>query len=143
MELLQNHMLTCPIVRECGVYSGKLSIEQRGDVIEVSKEPLVGCQQDVLLVQLQSGGVGLNLQHFDRVVFMGPWWTAAIMDQAIGRAVRIGQTKKVIVHHIVLKEEDTFNIDKMMMEKAASKRELCEKALGFATGQQKQSLCRE
>jgi SNF2 family DNA or RNA helicase len=68
-----------------------------------------------------SGGVGLNLQHFDRVVFMGPWWTAALMDQAIGRAVRIGQTKKVLVHHLVLKEEESTNIDLMMLEKAEMK----------------------
>ena len=92
----------------------------------------MGCQQEVLLVQLQAGGVGLNLQHFDRVVFMGPWWTAAIMDQAIGRAVRIGQTKKVMVHHLVLKEEETFNIDKLMLEKAESKRDLCAKILDLA-----------
>lgn len=143
MQLLQDHMQMCPVIRKCGIYSGQLTTEERNKVIEVSKEPLMGLQQEVLLVQLQSGGVGLNLQHFDRVIFMGPWWTAAIMDQAIGRAVRIGQTKKVIVHHLILKEEDTFNIDKVMTEKAESKRELCEKVLGFAAGQQKQGLCRE
>jgi SNF2 family DNA or RNA helicase len=143
MQLLQEHLLDCPVVRECGIYSGHLSAEERMEVIKTSKEPLAGCQQEVLLVQLQAGGVGLNLQHFDRVVFVGPWWTAAIMDQAIGRAVRIGQTKKVVVHHLILKEEETFNIDKMMLEKAESKRDLCEKILGLAAGQQKETLGRE
>jgi SNF2 family DNA or RNA helicase len=108
------------------MYNGKLSASEREEVIATSKEPLYGKQQEVLLVQLLSGGVGLNLQHFDRIVFMGPWWTAAIMDQAIGRAVRIGQTKQVIVHHLILKEEQTMNIDRMMLEKADSKRELCQ-----------------
>ena len=63
---------------------------------------------------------------------MGPWWTAAIMDQAIGRAVRIGQTKKVIVHHLLLKEEESMNIDKRMIEKAEEKRTLCDEFLSYA-----------
>ena len=140
MELLQNHLMESAVVRECGIYSGKLSAAEREEVIEVSKEALFGLQQEVLLAQLMSGGVGLNLQHFDRIVFMGPWWTAALMDQAVGRAVRIGQTKRVIVHHLVLKEEESTNIDRMMLEKAETKRGLCDEFLGYAKGQEKQSL---
>ena len=140
MELLQSHLMNSPVIRECGLYSGKLSPAEREEVIETSKEPLEGVQQEVLLAQLMSGGVGLNLQHFDRIVFMGPWWTAALMDQAIGRAVRIGQTKKVMVHHLVLKEEESTNIDMMMLERAEMKRDLCEEFLSFAKGQEKQSL---
>lgn len=142
MELLQNHLMDCPVIRECGLYSGRLSPSEREAVLETSKESLVGLQQEALLVQLLSGGVGLNLQHFDRVVFMGPWWTAALMDQAIGRAVRIGQTQKVVVHHLVLKEEETTNIDKIMLETAERKRSLCDEFLGYAKGQsqEKQTL---
>ena len=131
MELLEDHLSECPVVRNTGIYSGALSQSEREKVLAKSKETLFGKQQEVLLVQLMSGGVGLNLQHFDRVVFMGPWWTAAIMDQAIGRAVRIGQTKKVIVHHLILKEEETMNIDRTMLEKAESKRSLCQDFLGI------------
>jgi hypothetical protein len=99
----------------------------RTSIIEASKDPLAAGEQEVLLVQLQAGGVGLNLQHFDRIAFMGPWWTAALMDQAIGRAVRIGQKEQVMVHHISLKEEqmDSLNIDRFMHEKADKKRNLC------------------
>ena len=142
MIRLQDYLQESPVVRECGLYNGSLSAKEREDVIEVSKQPLLGIQQEVLLVQLQSGGVGLNLQHFDRIVFMGPWWTAAIMDQAIGRAVRIGQTKQVMVHHLVLKEEETMNIDLVMLDKAEMKRSLCDTFLGYAKGQEqeKQSL---
>lgn len=132
MELLQEYLQDSFVVRECGIYNGKLTQSERNDILEKSKEPLYGIQQEVLLVQLQSGGVGLNLQQFDRIVFMGPWWTAAIMDQAIGRAVRIGQTKKVIVHHLLLKEEESMNIDKRMIEKAEEKRTLCDEFLSYA-----------
>jgi hypothetical protein len=59
---------------------------------------------------------------------MSPWWTQALIDQAIGRAVRIGQTEVVEVHHIQLEEErmaKMISIDKMMSDKAAEKGELC------------------
>jgi SNF2 family DNA or RNA helicase len=135
MELLQEYLLTnCPIVREVGIYNGSLSQKERAEVLETSKEPLFGSQQEVLLVQLQSGGVGLNLQHCDRIVFMGPWWTAALMDQAIGRAVRIGQTEKVEVHRLILKEEQTMNIDKKMLAAAEKKRDLCARFLSLSRG---------
>lgn len=136
MELLQQFLLDeCPLVRECSIYSGAQSPKERKEAIETSKEMLMGKQQEVLLVQLQSGGTGLNLQHCDRIVFMGPWWTAALMDQAIGRAVRIGQAGQVEVHHLVLKEEDSLNIDKRMLSAAEAKRSLCQKFLNIARKQ--------
>ena len=133
MALLQEYLLDeCPVVRECSLYSGAQTPKEKAEAIETSKEFLMGSQQEVLLVQLQSGGVGLNLQHCDRIVFMGPWWTAALMDQAIGRAVRIGQTEQVEVHHLVLREEASMNIDKKMLSAAERKRDLCERFLEMA-----------
>ena len=135
MEMLQDYlMMECPLIREVSLYHGGMTQKEREDALETSKEMLVGNQQEVLLVQLQSGGVGLNLQHCDRIVFMGPWWTAALMDQAIGRAVRIGQTEQVEVHHLILKEEASMNIDKKMLEAAERKRDLCARFLSLARG---------
>ena len=111
------------------IYSGKLNAEQKADVIDWSHQP----GDKVLLVQLQSGGVGLNLQHFNRVLFTGPWWTQALMDQAVGRAVRIGQSDVVEVHHLILKEEEAMNIDKYIQEKATEKGDLCRAVLAAAS----------
>jgi len=108
------------------IYSGAQTAQQKAAVIaatHATKGP------QVLLVQLQSGGVGLNLQHFNRVLFTGPWWTKALMDQAVGRAVRIGQREVVHVHNICLEEEETLNIDKYMNGMAAEKGDLCKKVL--------------
>lgn len=135
MQLLQEYLLDeCPVVRECSLYSGAMTAKEKAAAIETSKEMLIGSQQEVLLVQLQSGGVGLNLQHCDRIVFMGPWWTAALMDQAIGRAVRIGQSEQVEVHRLILKEEASLNIDKKMLMAAERKRDLCHRFLSIARG---------
>ncbi|NBV77694.1 DEAD/DEAH box helicase [bacterium] len=117
-------------------YHGSLTAEQKEEVLEKSHMPVMEGKQEVLLVQLQAGGTGLNLQHFDRIIFTGPWWTQALMEQAVGRAVRIGQTKQVVVYHLHLKAEDTddrINIDRIMMDKAESKGVLCRKVLESAT----------
>ena len=114
------------------LYNGGMSAKEKEAVLEETK---VGTETEVLLVQLQSGGTGLNLQHFDRIIFSGPWWTSALMEQAIGRAVRIGQTEVVRVYYLKLKEEVALNIDTYMFEKAAAKGALCRQVLGAANTQ--------
>ena len=115
-------------------YHGGLTSKQKEEVIERSHMPLMEGKQEILLVQLQSGGTGLNLQHFDRIIFGGPWWTKALMDQAVGRAVRIGQKKQVVVYHLHLKAEDDENIsiDRFMFDKAENKGALCKEVLDIA-----------
>ena len=127
MELLKRELIALPQVGKVHVYNGSLSATGRQAVLEATLEssPLA----DVLLIQLQSGGVGLNLQHFDRIIFSGPWWTSALMEQAVGRAVRIGQTKAVQVYHLSLIEEEALNIDKYMRSKADEKGDLCKEIL--------------
>ena len=126
MDILATTLSSMPRVKQVQIYSGGLTQAQRDEVIRNTHSPLSDEKTtDVLIVQLQSGSVGLNLQHFDRIVFLSPWWTAALMDQAVGRAVRIGQTKRVEVHHIRLEEEAVMNIDAIMISKVDTKREMC------------------
>jgi SNF2 family DNA or RNA helicase len=113
-------------------YNGGMSAAEKTEVIERSHMPLMAGKQEVMLIQLQSGGTGINLQHFDRIIFTGPWWTKALMEQAVGRAVRIGQKNVVKVISLALKEEEALNIDKYMLEKATEKGELCKEVLSKA-----------
>ena len=130
MMLLKRALEVQPFIRNVHLYNGSMNHDERKKTIEATKEPLPdSSKSDVLLIQLQSGGVGLNLQHFDRIIFTGPWWTSALMEQAIGRAVRIGQREVVKVYHLRLKEEETMNIDAIMMEKAEVKKDLCQTVL--------------
>ena len=128
MDMLKE--LIQPIVEKVQIYSGALNASQKEAVINATHND---SKPEVLLVQLQSGGVGLNLQHFNKILFTGPWWTKALMDQAVGRAVRIGQRDVVQVYNVVLKEEGSLNIDRYMTDKAAEKGELCGKVLAAAT----------
>jgi septum formation inhibitor-activating ATPase MinD len=102
--------------------------KERDEVLVTSKNTT---ETTVMLIQLQAGGVGLNLQEYDRIIFISPWWTSALMDQAIARAVRMGQKKVVNVYHLKLStEEDSeqiINIDDRVQKKADEKREMLEK----------------
>lgn len=118
-------------------------------VYEISKHPMlrtfpedimryltgfVGSRHVVLLAQIHSAGTGLNLQFMDRVIFNTPWWTAALMDQAAGRVLRLGQKKDVVIHHLLLKEEmeQSLNIDRFIGRKVDDKRALCNTLLDAA-----------
>ena len=126
MDILTSSLRNLPRVQQVQTYSGKQTQAQREEVVQNTKRPFVGDNTvDILMVQLHSGSVGLNLQHFDRVIFISPWWTAALMDQAVGRAVRMGQTETVKVHHLQLQEENSLNIDELMLQAVSRKRELC------------------
>lgn len=120
-------------------YNGSMNQAERSVVLAKSKETT---DTTVLLLQLQAGGVGLNLQEYDRIIFVSPWWTSALMDQAIARAVRMGQREVVKVYHLQLAAEtgssddkghSIINIDSMIQAKAEEKRKLLEKLFALCT----------
>lgn len=120
MNLIAHHLVDNGIVEENEIqmYHGGMTHGARNQALDAAKSD--ECR--VLLIQLHSGGVGLNLQEFDRCVFMSPWWTSALMDQAIARAVRMGQHRVVRVIHLKLAEERTMNIDRLISDKARFKK---------------------
>ena len=123
MAIIRKSLLSDGLVADDHIlmYHGGLNQTERTDVLNLSKET---CQRTVLLLQLQAGGVGLNLQEYDRILFVSPWWTSALIDQAIARAVRMGQTSVVHVYHLQLAAEmhNSLNIDKLVHAKAHQKR---------------------
>lgn len=52
-------------------------------------------------ISLKAGGVGLNLVEAGYVFIVDPWWNPAAEAQAIARAHRIGQQKKVIAYRFI------------------------------------------
>jgi SNF2 family DNA or RNA helicase len=69
----------------------------------------------VFLISLKAGGFGLNLAEADYCFLLDPWWNPASEAQAVDRAHRIGQTRKVIVYRLVAR--DTIE-EKVMALKA-------------------------
>jgi len=128
MVLIRDYLLSKELIADENIlmYNGSLTQMQRTAILARSKETT---EKTVMLLQLQAGGVGLNLQEYDRVIFVSPWWTSALMDQAVARAVRMGQTEVVKVYHLRLKAEkdECVAIDRLVNAKAEEKRKMLEK----------------
>lgn len=76
----------------------------------------------VFLLSLKAGGVALNLTAADYVIIFDPWWNPAVEAQAIDRSHRIGQTKKVMVYRMVVKD----SIEEKMLVLQEKKKALVE-----------------
>lgn len=76
----------------------------------------------LFLISLKAGGVGLNLTSADYVFFLDPWWNPAAENQALSRAHRIGQKNKVMVYRFI--SENT--IEEKIMHLQNRKKELAD-----------------
>jgi DNA repair protein RAD16 len=66
------------------IISGKTDMKSRARIIQQFRET----DSSVLLITLQVGGEGLNLQVANRVYLLDPWWNPAMEQQAYQRAHR-------------------------------------------------------
>lgn len=77
-------------ITSVAIFDGRVSDKKRHDILIQKNE--------VLILQIQTGCEGLNLQeNYNEVYFVSPHWNPAIEEQAIARCHRIGQTKNVFV----------------------------------------------
>jgi SNF2 family DNA or RNA helicase len=94
------------------------------------RERLVRRFQDgeapVFLLSLKAAGTGLNLTRADHVVHYDRWWNPAVEAQATDRAHRIGQTRPVQVHRMIVEGTVEDRIAALL----ESKRELADAVLG-------------
>jgi SNF2 family DNA or RNA helicase len=58
---------------------------------------------NVMIMAVQRAAYGIDLSSASRVYFCSPVWQAAMEQQAIKRAHRIGQTKPVFVEILVIR----------------------------------------
>lgn len=73
----------------------------------------------IFLISLKAGGVGLNLTSADYVFIIDPWWNPAAENQAINRAHRIGQDKKVFVYRFISEDSIEEKIQTLKSKKSA------------------------
>lgn len=102
-----------------GTISGKVSPEGKQELCDEfqSREG-----HAILLLQINAGGQGLNLQKASAVVLMEPQTKPSIEAQAVARAHRMGQTNPVIVHRLLARG----TCDESMLLVLAEKSELFE-----------------
>ncbi|QHC60716.1 DNA/RNA helicase [Rathayibacter sp. VKM Ac-2760] len=72
----------------------------------------------VFLISLKAGGTGLTLTEADHVFILDPWWNPAAEAQAVDRAHRIGQERRVNVYRLVAKDTIEEKIVRLKERKA-------------------------
>ena len=86
------------IVGGCPQITGDVSAEERQAILDrfAAKEGF-----GVLALQIEAGGVGINLQCAQVVILMEPQFKPSTERQAIARVRRMGQTRKVNAHRLI------------------------------------------
>jgi superfamily II DNA or RNA helicase len=74
--------------------------DRQSRVVRFQEDP--DCR--LFLVSLKAGGQGLNLTAADYIYILDPWWNPAVEAQAIDRAHRIGQTRRVFAYRLIAKD---------------------------------------
>ena len=78
-------------------FDGRTSFARRREILRT--------KQDAIILQIQTGCEGLNLQEdYSEVFFVSPHWNPAIEEQAIARCHRIGQIKPVYVKCFIMSD---------------------------------------
>jgi SNF2 family DNA or RNA helicase len=84
----------------------------------------------IFVIQIKSGGQGLNLQEATRVYITAPSWNPATELQAIARSHRTGQTHKVVVRKLIYAgTEELPSIEESMMDLQGHKSVICSEVL--------------
>ncbi len=114
-----------PVLRDAGISWCRLdgSTRHRQKTVDLFQSP---DGPPVFLISLKAGGTGLNLTAADYVFHMDPWWNPAVEDQAVDRAHRIGQDRKVISCRLIT----AGTLEEKILELQHSKRRLAQMALG-------------
>lgn len=103
-------------------YDGSMSFTERDDNVKTfSEDP----NENILLVSLMAGNAGLNLTAASQVIVLEPFWNPFVEDQAIDRAHRIGQTKAVEVHRLLVPD----SVEDRILALQEKKRKLVNTAL--------------
>jgi SNF2 family DNA or RNA helicase len=101
--------------------SGKKSAEERTTAIDTfTNDPTV----NFFIIQVDAGGVGLNLQAASRIYMNGVHWNGTSELQAIARAHRIGQTRPVTVKRLIINDSIDDSIIQIQQRKFAAAAEL-------------------
>ncbi|HEX5443015.1 MAG TPA: DEAD/DEAH box helicase [Pirellulales bacterium] len=78
------------------------------------------CQ--LFLISLKAGGLGLNLTAAEYVFILDPWWNPAVEAQAVDRAHRIGQAKRVFAYRLIARD----TVEEKILQLQGEKRKLAD-----------------
>lgn len=100
-----------------GVITGDINSDARQALVDKFVEAPAG---SILVSQIEAGGVGLNIQAASVVIFCEPQFKPSTENQAIARSYRMGQSRSVMVHRLLM----TNSVDEKIMEMLDEKSEI-------------------
>tara|TARA_B110000977_G_scaffold187475_1_gene254624 strand:- start:5972 stop:7438 length:1467 start_codon:yes stop_codon:yes gene_type:complete len=140
-NLSEKHLVFCHFIKEMNSYvsalkafdiesyklDGSMSVDERSNTVNKFSKNSV----QVLIIQMQTGAVGLNLQCANNVYITSPLWSPAMQHQVIGRAHRNGQTKPVNVFIYAMGGENEYDvyIEQYILRLQQRKREIMSEVL--------------
>jgi SNF2 family DNA or RNA helicase len=96
------------------------STDRKEQVEKFNKDP----KTKAFLISIKAGGLGLNLTEADYVFILDPWWNPAVEAQAIDRAHRIGQKRKVFTYKFITRNSVEEKILQLQQKKLKLTNEL-------------------
>jgi SNF2 family DNA or RNA helicase len=101
------------------ILTGKIASEGRDEAIcKFTDDP----DMNFFIVQIEAGGIGLNIQAASRIYINSLAWNASSELQAIARAHRIGQKNNVVVKRLIINgtiDEDIIALQQKKLSIAA------------------------
>ncbi len=115
LAILRRRLEAKPFVYE---YLDGRTTDRQARVARFQEDP--DCR--LFLVSLKAGGQGLNLTAADYIYILDPWWNPAVEAQAVDRAHRIGQTRRVFAYRLIARD----TVEEKILALQDKKRELAE-----------------
>ncbi|KAI0976951.1 P-loop containing nucleoside triphosphate hydrolase protein, partial [Xylaria arbuscula] len=107
------HLLTRAEIPCCQVDGRTTYTERSKNLTTFKNDPRVS----VLLMSIETGAVGLNLTIANKVHLVEPQWNPAVEEQAVARALRMGQTREVTVFRYMVENTVEQNIIDLQRKK--------------------------
>ncbi|KAI2770756.1 SNF2 family N-terminal domain-containing protein [Daldinia loculata] len=98
----------------CRQVDGRVGPVERSARLRAFKEDP---QVHVLLMSIGTGAVGLNLAVANQVHIVEPQWNPSVEEQAIARALRMGQTREVTIFRYIMEKTVEQNIVSLQRKK--------------------------
>ncbi|RMZ76091.1 hypothetical protein DV737_g4972, partial [Chaetothyriales sp. CBS 132003] len=156
LDLLEVPLSTHPDFQVYTRYDGSMDRQAREEAVYRFRENH-NCK--VMLISLKAGNAGLNLTAANHVIILDPFWNPFVEYQAADRCYRIGQTKEVTIHRILIGEigreygkvvadgvdaadvdvadanENNFTVEDRIVKLQEKKRKLVDMALDESAGE--------
>ena len=95
-------------------FDGSVNTRQRERIVEQFQQQ---DENDILLMGIRSGGMGITLTRANHVFHFDHWWNPAIVDQGSARVHRIGQQRSVFIHSLYTRGTIEERIDEILSRK--------------------------